>query len=152
MQTVAPWTIEAWTDAATEHSDLRSMFTTGATYMTIYINGPIRCSGHRILHDLYYAGGQARTAQTFVCSCLGGESIVMINVHAPSGTSRLKDSQPQTLLTNLPQNNSQAGPGRTMRNIHFLTGRDMNTTPFVMSQSLQACRNSGSLRTELLLG
>ena len=84
MQQVAAQGISAWKGAATEHIQLRSMFTTGAPYMTIYIDGPIRCSDHRILHDLHPARGEARTAQIFVCS-LGAESIDVVNVHAPSG-------------------------------------------------------------------
>ena len=40
MQQVADKSISAWKDAATEHVKLRSMFTTGAPYMTIYVSGP----------------------------------------------------------------------------------------------------------------
>ena len=40
-QQVEAQSIRAWRDAATEHIELRSMFTTGAPYMTIYIDGPI---------------------------------------------------------------------------------------------------------------
>ena len=147
MEQVAAQAVSAWTDAATEDIQLRSMFTTGAPYVTIYIDGPIRCSDHRILHGLYYAGGEARTAQTFVCSFCG-ESIDVVNVHAPSGTRQLMDSQRQTLLTNLLQSNSRTRPGRTIGNAHFVIGGDMNTAPFRMSQLLQTCRNNGSLRTE----
>ena len=66
MQQVADKSISAWKDAATEHVKLRSMFTTGAPYLTIYTDGDIRCSEHRILTDLYSANGQPRTARTFV--------------------------------------------------------------------------------------
>ena len=139
--------IKVWTDAATEHIEVRSMFTAGAPYVTIYIDGPIQCSDHRILHALYYAGGEARTAQTFVCSFCG-ESIDVANVHAPSGTRQLMDSQRQTLLTNLLQSNSRTRPGRTIGNAHFVIGGDMNTAPFRMSQLLQTCRDDGTLRTQ----
>ena len=81
----------AWTGAATEDIQLRSMFTAGAPYVTIYIDGPIRCSDHRILHNLYYAGGEPRTAQTFGCSFPCGDSIDVVNVHAPAGKQPLKD-------------------------------------------------------------
>ena len=148
MQQMANQCISTWKDAATEHIQLRSMFSTGAPYMTIYIDGPIRCSNHRILHDLYYAGGQARTAQTFVCSFPGGGSADVVNVHAPSGSKSLQDSQRQTLLTNLLQSNSLARPGCTIGNAHFLIGGDMNTAPFLMAELLHACRDNGSLRTE----
>ena len=87
--------IKAWTDAATEHIEVRSMFTAGAPYVTIYIDGPIQCSDHRILHNLYYAGGERRTAQTFVCSFPSGESIDVVNVHVPSGYWPLKDPPTQ---------------------------------------------------------
>ena len=52
MQQVADQSIRAWKDAATEHIQLHSMFTTGYPYMTIYIDGSIRCSDYRILHKL----------------------------------------------------------------------------------------------------
>ena len=85
----------AWTGAATEDIQLRSMFTAGAPYVTIYIDGPIRCSDHQILCKLYHAGGERRTAQTFVCWFPSGESIDVVNVHAPSGYRTLKDPQTQ---------------------------------------------------------
>ena len=110
MQQVADKSISAWKDAATEHVKLRTMFTTQEPYMTIYIDGPINCSDHRIVHDLFYAAGEVRTVQAFVLSSPGGESLDVINVHAPSGTPRLKDSQRQSLLTNLLQSNSRARP------------------------------------------
>ena len=53
----------AWKGAATEDIELQSMFSKGAPYVTTYIDGPIQCSDHRILHNLYYAGGELRTAQ-----------------------------------------------------------------------------------------
>ena len=70
MQHVVAQVIKAWTDAAAEHIEVRSMFTAGAPYVTIYIDGPIQCSDHRILHNLCYAGGEPRTAQTFGCFSL----------------------------------------------------------------------------------
>ena len=102
-----------WKETATEHIHLCCMFTTGEPYMTIYIDGPIRCTDHRILHNLYYAGGLTRTAQAFLCSFPGGESTEVINVHAPSGRLTLKDPQRQKLLTNLLKSNSISSPGRT---------------------------------------
>ena len=99
--------------------------------------GTATSADQRILHDLYHASGQASTAQTFVCSCPGCESIDVVNVHAPSRSIRLKDSQRQTLLTELLQSNSQARPGRTIGNAHFLIGGDMNTAPFLMARCAQ---------------
>ena len=148
MQLLADHCIKAWQDAATEHIQLRSMFTTGSPYMTIYIDGPIQCSNHQILRDLYYAGGHAREAQTFVCSFPARESVDVVNVHAPSGTRRLTDSQRRTLLTNLLQSNSRARPGSTIGHAHFLIGGDMNTGSHMMSQLLHACRKDGSLHTQ----
>ena len=53
MQQAADQSMQAWKEAATEHFELRSMFQVGAPYMTIYIEGSIQCSCHRILKDLY---------------------------------------------------------------------------------------------------
>ncbi len=64
MQLFATRIMSAWRDGATEHIQLRSMFTTGSPYMTVYIDGPIRCSNHRILHNLYDADGEPRDLET----------------------------------------------------------------------------------------
>ena len=98
MQQVADQSMHAWKEAATEHFELRSMFQVGAPYMTIYRDGP---SCHRILENLYYAQGEPRTAQTFLCCGPGGVNVDVINVHAPSGKLKLTDEQRKTLFTNL---------------------------------------------------
>ena len=145
MQQVADVVMRVWSDAATEHTQLRSMFTAGAPYATVYKDGPIRCSFHRILRDLYEAhGGEPRTAQTFVCSFPSGESMDVVNVHAPSG---LKDWQRTKLLTSLLQSSSQATLGANIGNGHFVIAADMNTSRLKMSQVLQTCRDIGSLHT-----
>ena len=95
---------------------------------------PLRCSDHRILHDLYYTGGQPRTAQTIVCSFPVGRSTDVVNVHAPSGSQTLTDSQRQTLLTNLLQSNSRTRPGRTSGDRNFLIGGDINTSSLLFPQ------------------
>ena len=131
--------MHAWKRAATEHVELRSMFEVGAPYMTVYIDGPIKCSDHRILESLYSVQGQRRTAQTFLCRGPGGVTVDVINVHAPSGNMKLTDRQRKTLLTNLLQSNSKSMPGQTIGNARFLNGGDMNTAPFLLSQLLQVC-------------
>ena len=126
--------MHAWQGAATEHLELRSMFQVGAPYMTIYKDGPIQCSDHRILEALYYSKGQPRTAQTFLCGGPGGETVDVINAHAPSGKNMLIDKQRRTLFTNLLQSNSHSMPGQTIGSARFLIGGDMNTAPCSMSQ------------------
>ena len=64
------------------------------------------------------------------------------------GKNPLKDSQRRTLLTNLLQSNSQARPGCTIGQAHFVIGGDMNTDSHRMSNMLQECRHHGSLRTQ----
>ena len=152
MQQVADEAMRAWRDAATEHIELSSMFTAGAPYITIFVCGAFQCSDHRILRKLYDADGRPRTAQAFVLSAPGGDSIDIISVHAPSGTSgtkRLKDPQRLCLLTNLLQSNSMAMPGCTIGQVGFLIGGDMNTRPLRMSQLLRKCMDNGSLRTKV---
>ena len=154
LQQVADEVMRVWSDAATEHIQLCSMFTTGASYATVYKDGPIRCSRHRILRDLYEAhGGEPCTAQTFVCSFPSGESMDVVNVHAPSGTGnkrRLKDSQRRQLLTNLLQSSSQASAmaGANIGYAHFLIGGDMNAKKADLTQVLQTCRESEHLHTK----
>ena len=116
--------------------------------MTIYIHGPIQCSCHRILTRLYEAGGQPRTAQTFLCCGPGGVTVDVINVHAPSGKDKLTDKQRRTLITNLLQSNSKSMPGQAIGRARHLIGGDMNTGPFLLSQLLQFCRDKGALHTQ----
>mgnify|MGYP000267367891 CR=1 FL=1 len=151
MQEVEHQITCAWKGAATEHFDLRSMFQVGEPYMTIYRHGPIHCSCHCILHNLYVGpNGEPRTAQTFVCSGPGNVTADVINVHAPSGRGKkkLKDKQRIALQTNLLQSNSQSMPGQAIGNACFLVGGDMNTKPYSLSQILEHCRKNGSLHTQ----
>ena len=123
-------------------------FEVGAPYMTIYIDGSVQCSCHRILEGLYKAPGLPRTAQTFLCCGPGGVTVDVINVHAPSGKKKLTDQQRKTLLTNLLQSKSKSMAGQAIGSARFLIGGDMNTAPFLLSQVLQVCRDNGSLRTK----
>ena len=71
MNHVAAETMVAGKDAATEHIRLRSMFETGYPYMTVYIDGPIECSDHRILLHLYDVGKMRREAEhVFVANAI----------------------------------------------------------------------------------
>ena len=140
---------ENFEEAATEHFELRSMFQAGAPYMTVYQDGPLQCSCHRILNDIYYARGLPRTAQTFLCRGPGNVTIDVINVHAPSPTTMtLKDHQRATLLTNLLQSDSKSMPGRAVGSARFLIGGDMNTMPVSLTHLLQDCRNKSVLETQ----
>ena len=98
--------------------------------MTIYIDAPIRCSDHRILRNLYNAQGEPRTAQTFVCSSPCCESIDNLKM---TENLKMKDWQRQQLLTNMLQSSSQATPGASIGNAHFLIAGDMNTKNLRMS-------------------
>ena len=148
MNRVADECVKAWKDAAGEDLKLTCMFEPGAPYMTIYKDGPIRCSSHRILKNLYFAQNLPRTAQTFLCHGPGGDTADVINVHAPSGKPQLFDQQRQTLLTTLLQSGSRSVPGQAIGRARFLIGGDMNTDPPLLSQLLQTCRNNGSLHTQ----
>ena len=79
--------------------------------MTIYQQGPIQCSHHRILRKLFPAQGDPRTAQAFLCTGPGGLTVDIINVHAPSGRPILTDLQRTTLLENMLQSSSSSMPG-----------------------------------------
>ena len=148
MQEVAKRTEQAWRDAATEHVELRTMFEVGEPYMTVYDAGQIQCSCHRILHGLYVARGQPRTAQAWQCCGPGGVTVDMINVHAPSGKEKLTDQQRRTLIENLLQSNSMSVPGCSIGAARFLIGGDMNTGPCMLSGILQSCRKKRVLHTK----
>ena len=128
MQQVSDQSMRAWKGAATEHFELRSMFQVGAPFMTIYKDGAIQCSCHRILQD------HPRAAQTFLCLGPGDVTGDLINVHAPSsGNQKLIDKQRLTFLTNLLQSNSNSIPGEAIGRARFLIGGDMNTKPVSLS-------------------
>ena len=132
---------EHFKGAATEHFELRSMFQVGAPYMTIYKDGAIQCSCHRILKDLYNAGDLPRTAQTFLCRGPGDVTVDVINVHAPSPSKKkLTDQQRKTLLTNLLQSNSKSMPGRAIGKACLLIGGDMNTRHEHFTLSTPLCQ------------
>ena len=150
MQQVSNQSMRAWKEAATEHFkgaatehfELRSMFQVGAPYMTIYKDGAIQCSCHRILKDLYNAGVLPRTAQTFLCRGPGDVTVDVINVHAPSpgGKKKPTDQQRKTLLTNLLQSNSKSMPGRAIGKACLLIGGDMNTRHEHFTLSTPLCQ------------
>jgi hypothetical protein len=149
MQQVSYQSMHAWKEAATEHFkgaatehfELRSMSQVGAPYMTIYKDGAIQCSCHRILKDLYNAGDLPRMAQTFLCCGPGDVTVDVINVHAPSRSKKkLTDQQRKTLLTNLLQSNSKSMPGRAIGKVRFLIGGDMNTRHEHFTLSTPLCQ------------
>ena len=148
MEQVAEESMKAWKEAAGDQVlQLRSMFQVGAPYMTIYIKGPIECSCHRILKEVYTAGGEPRTAQTFLCSGPDGVTVDVINVHAPTGKKRLTDTQRKKLLENLLQSTSNSMSGQAIGGARFLIGGDMNTTPQSLSLLLQWCCDQAWLHT-----
>ena len=116
--------------------------------MTIYQQGPIQCSGHRILRNLYSAQGDPRTTQAFLCTGPGGVTVDIINVHAPSGKLSLTDFQRATLLRNMLQSKSFSIPGMAIGCARFLIGGDMNIDSFLLSELLQVCRDNGLLHTQ----
>ena len=132
----------------TEELEIRSMFQVGAPYMTVYIEGPIQCSNPRTLNDLYYANGESRTAQTFLCRGPGHITVDVINVHAPSGKKALTDEQRRTLISKLLQSASMSRPGQAIGSARFLIGGDMNTYPIALSRVLYECGFNGWLQTQ----
>ena len=139
----------SWASAATEGVSLRALWEQGAPYMTVYNSNVIECSEHRIIRDAYNSDGDGpRSAQTFVCKLPCGESIDAVNVHAPSGTVRLKTWQRKQLLRNLLQSSSGESSGVNIGSSNFLIGGDMNTGSHAMSQLLQGVRTDGYLHTQ----
>ena len=143
MQQVADESIHAWKQAGTEGLEIRSMFQVGAPYMTVYIEGPIQCSNPRTLNDLYYANGESRTAQTFLCRGPGHITVDVINVHAPSGKSTLTDKQRRTLISNLLQSDSMSTPGHAIGSARFLIGGDMKLRSRAFYMGVAPCRHTG---------
>ena len=139
--------MQTWRASSAQAQELCSMFETGAPYISIYDKSKVHCSDHRIIHDLYYAQGQPRTAQTFLCRGPWGGTIDVINIHAPSGKIKLTNQQRQTMLSKLLQSDSKSMPGHTIGYARFLIGGDMNYAPHALLQSLQLLRDKGELHT-----
>ena len=148
MQQVAHQGIHAWKETRTEEVEIRSMFEVGAPYMTIYKEGPIQCLEPRTLKDLYYAHGETRTAQTFLCRGPDNITVDVINVHAPSGKRKLTDEQRRKLISKLLQSASMSRPGQAIGSARFLIGGDMNTYPIALSRLLHECGSNGRLQTD----
>jgi len=66
------------------------------------------------------------------------ESINVINVHAPSGNSRLTETQRKTLLTNLLQNTSLKDATKTVGHDTSILAGDFNTGEFLLAQIMGA--------------
>ena len=149
MEQIEDQVISSWNAAATEHVSLCALWEQGAPYMTVYNSKVIECSEHRILRNVYLVDGDGpRSAQTFVCKLPCGKSIDVVNVHAPSGTVRLKSWQRRQLVRNLLQSSSGQSSGVNIGMSNFLIGGDMNTGSHDMSKLLQGCRNDGFLHTQ----
>ena len=116
--------------------------------MTPYNEFQVQCTEHRILRNIYTAQRKPRTAQIFLRRGSDGNSIDVINVHAPSGKPSLTDAQRKTLLRNLLQSNSESSPGHTIGTARFVICGDMNTAPHSLSQMLQRLRQQGVLQTQ----
>ena len=122
---------EAWEKATTEFPAISFHFEDGAPYLTLWDCNRCNCTHERILNDVYYVSGQPRTAQAFLCKMPGDgdeEGINVVNVHAPSGISRLTDTQRFELVRNLLQSSSMITAKKSIGESRFLIGGDMNTT------------------------
>ena len=133
---------------ATEDFRLRFLCIADAQYMTPYNELRVQCAKHRILRNLYAAQRKPLTAHIFQCRGPDGNSIDVINVHAPSGKPSLTDAQRKALLRNLLHSNSESSPGHTIGTARFVIGGDMNTAPHSLSQMLQMLRQQGVLQTK----
>ena len=146
----------AWETAATERPVIRSLFEEDAPYLTIWDDNRCKCTHGRILNNVYHVPGHQRTAQAFLCT-FPGESdekgIDVVNVHAPSGSPKLKDAQRRQLIENLLQSNSMTRANRPIGEGRFLIGGDMNTTEVTLGQILDNLRNQGILKrnTEVMV-
>ena len=135
---------QAWKDccpAAKEHG-VEFLYTDGEPYLSAYRPDMITCTAHTTMQDLYLAGGEPRTAQHFLATpaCGGYSGANIINVHAPSGTRRLKDSQRLCLLTRLLQSTSLRDSRMRVGMDNFIIGGDINTEELLIACCLRTLR------------
>ena len=130
----------AWTScgAAAEHVEF--LQTPRKPYLTAYRTDRVTCSHYQILSDLYPAQGQERTAQHFLVTPAGtsaAESSDVINVHAPSGTRKLLDSQRLKLVRSLLQSTSLNDATKSVGNDRSIIGGDLNTGEFELTRIMR---------------
>ena len=133
---------EAWTqkDATATEQCLNCFKVVGEPYLTVFRSDLVACSDFRMLHNLYPAGIQPRSAQHFLVRQCATEQlrdddgIDVVNVHAPSGANRLKASQRKQLLRSLMETPSLSAPMKTLGFARFIIGGDMNSTELQILQ------------------
>ena len=136
MSVMAQTMTEAWEWAATEHPEISALFEDDAPYLTLWDANLCRCTHGRILQDVYDVTGHRRTAQAFLCTMPGDtdeDGIDVVNVHAPSGTTKLTDCQRLQLIERLLQSSSSTNANKPIREGRFLVGGDMNATSLTLS-------------------
>ena len=136
MSEMAQTMTEAWELAATEHPEILALFEDDAPYLTLWDANLCRCTHGRILQDVYDVTGHRRTAQAFLCTMPGDtdeDGIDVVNVHAPSGTTKLTDCQRLQLIERLLQSSSSTNANKPIREGRFLVGGDMNATSLTLS-------------------
>ena len=136
MSEMAQTMTEAWELAATEHPEISALFEDDAPYLTLWDANLCRCTHGRILQDVYDVTGHRRTAQAFLCTMPGDtdeDGIDVVNVHAPSGTTKLTDCQRLQLIERLLQSSSSTNANKPIREGRFLVGGDMNATSLTLS-------------------
>ena len=129
-------------------ADISILHEEGEPYLTAWDGNLCSCKHGRILRNLYKASGMPRTAQAFVCTMPGETDdlgIDVINVHAPSGTPKLKDNQRYTLFRNLLQSSSKL-PTKTIGKVKFIIGGDFNTSELTLGRILNELKQDGKLR------
>ena len=142
----------AWKEAATERTAISFLFEADAPYLTIWDDNRCKCTHGRILKNVYHVPGHRRTAQAFLCTMPGEgdeEGIDVVNVHAPSGTPRLTDTQRFQLIRNLLQSSSMTRANRPIGEGRFLIGGDMNTDEIPLGQILDKLKGQGILKTNI---
>ena len=123
---------EAWLEARQQVHvipNIRFPHTDNEPYVVAWDATAVDCRHQRILKNLFVCG-EPRTAQAFLCTKPrqpDWTGIDVINNHWPSGRQQLTDSQRQQALRNLLQSNSACDANRTLSQVSFLIGGDMNS-------------------------
>ena len=152
MSAMAQAMKKAWEEAATERTAISFLFEDDAPYLTIWDDNRCKCTHGRILKNVYHVPGHRRTAQAFLSTLPGEgdeEGIDVVNVHAPSGTPKLTDTQRFQLIRNLLQSSSMTRANRSIGEGRFLIGGDMNTDEIPLGQILDKLKGQGILKSNV---
>ena len=137
--------IEATWHELLQSTQLKSSFTQGYPYLTVWDSSRVDCFNFHITRC--YEPQTWRTAQLFGMR-VGTLEVDMVNVHLSSGNVKLTDAARKGSLGEILQRKSSIHDGSIGQSRFFLLGGDMNTTKELMSQIFSNLKKEHLLQSD----